>query len=62
MESISCGSWLACDGGLTAARCAGWQAAIAGKPAPTLISALLRSSNNQQLHSALSSTLRNSSG
>ncbi|RZI21069.1 hypothetical protein EUX58_23710 [Pseudomonas sp. 770NI] len=37
MESISCGSWLACDGGRPVAKCAGWQTAIAGKPAPTLL-------------------------
>ncbi|AZP71799.1 hypothetical protein EJJ20_20580 [Pseudomonas poae] len=32
-----CGSWLACDSGVSVNTCAGWHTAIAGKPAPTLI-------------------------
>ncbi|MGK9518083.1 hypothetical protein O6467_25325, partial [Salmonella enterica subsp. enterica] len=33
--SNKCGSWLACDGGGSAARNSDWTAAFASKPAPT---------------------------
>ncbi len=34
-NSVSCGSWLACDEGLTVGGFGAWHTAIAGKPAPT---------------------------
>ncbi len=34
-DTVSCGSWLACDGGVAVGRFGAWHTAIAGKPAPT---------------------------
>ncbi|PNY72785.1 hypothetical protein FJ692_17885 [Pseudomonas fluorescens] len=36
-KQIKCGSWLACDGGVSVIRPADCYTAIAGKPAPTLL-------------------------
>ena len=39
--AFPCGSWLACDGGVSVDKCISWYTAIAGKPAPTGICARL---------------------
>ncbi len=34
-DTVSCGSWLACDEGVAVGGFGAWHTAIAGKPAPT---------------------------